>query len=223
MLQRLAMIAAILLVVLSGVIQGIWTERWQASGARQEAASRLGRVPLTVGDWEGKDLSVDPQAFAQARLDGFLWRRYQNAVTGEVVSLLLVCGPPGPVAAHTPDLCYSGQGNEMLDQPGRRTYGTSSAAEPATFWSARFSRPSDPFGGQLRISWSFNARGAWTTPDSARWAFAGIPVLYKLYVLCDVRPAGLGQEEGDPAKAFLEVAIPEVDKALWSKAQPGLR
>jgi hypothetical protein len=148
------------------------------------------------------------------------WRRYTNARTGDVVSVLLVCGRPGPMAAHTPDVCYGGAGYEMVGQPVRRTYRPTDAG-PAEFWTARFHKPSDPLGGQLRIYWSWNARGDWEAADNARLAFAGAGALYKIYVICEASAAGAAPEDDDPGKPFLDLALPSLEKALFPKAGPG--
>src|SRR4051794_41847552 len=41
---------------------------------------------------------------------GHLSRRYVNRRTGDAVLVLLLCGKPGDVAVHTPDVCYEAAG-----------------------------------------------------------------------------------------------------------------
>src|SRR5690349_8005042 len=96
---------ALLLIVGTGVVHGMRTGRWQPSAALTDAVARLDTVPMRIGDWEGEDTPLagrEPPGVA-----AHLCRRYTNTRTGEAVTMFLVCGRPGPVSIHTPDVCYA--------------------------------------------------------------------------------------------------------------------
>jgi hypothetical protein len=96
-------------VLVSAAVAGLWTGRWGSSRALQDAVARLDEVPLTLGEaWDGQPEELSDQEVAVAEIDGYVRWRYVNRRTGAVVSMLLVCGRSGPVAAHTPDVCYAG-------------------------------------------------------------------------------------------------------------------
>src|SRR5260370_5182040 len=99
------------LVLAAGTIHGALTDRWSASTSVAEAARRLDAVPQTLADWHGEEAPLDTdnlQSLQSAGIKGHLSRRYRNIVTGERISLLIVCGRPGPISVHTPDICYGG-------------------------------------------------------------------------------------------------------------------
>ena len=111
---------------------------------------------------------------------------------------------------HTPDLCYSGAGYEMVGEPARARIATAGAA--AAFWSARF-RKSGPAGDSaLRIHWAWSTGAAWEAPERPRWRFAGAPFLYKLYIVRDATADG---PEGDPSLPFLQAFLPDLEKTLF--------
>ncbi len=161
---------------------------------------------------------LDPDAVAQAKLAGSLWRCYRNLQTGDVVSVLLVCGRPGPVSLHTPDACYGGAGYDMAGSPVRCDVPAAPAA-PATFWTARFRKSGTPVPSDLHIYWSWNAKGAWEAADNPRLTFAGASALYKLYVICDAPPPD-APEAKDPGREFIGQFLPALQKALSPTAGP---
>jgi hypothetical protein len=212
--QKLFLVAGALILLASGVVHGLWTNRWEQPADQTEAATKLQHISLTLGGWHGEELELDQSDLARAGYAGSLWRRYQNPQTGDTVSLLLVCGRPGPVSVHTPDACYRGLGYAPLDEPVLATFGA--ADPPAQFWKARFGKLSARMPGQLRIYWSWNADGQWQAPRNPRLAFARSPVLYKLYVVCEVLP-GSENQETDACTRFIEVLLPEVNSKLCAE------
>ena len=117
MMQKIVTVSAILLVLSAGLMNRFWTHEAENDSAVVDAAAKIQRVPMILGSWRGQTLELDPADMRKARYAAALWRRYENAETGSVVSVLLVCGRPGPVAAHTPDICYAGAGYETIEQP----------------------------------------------------------------------------------------------------------
>src|SRR5262249_3178889 len=93
----------------AGIVHGFWTDRWSASADVEQAAERLSAVPVRFGDWEGQDVEVKPGQVG-AGVAGCLQRRFVNKVTGQSVVIALVNGRPGPVATHTPEVCYGASG-----------------------------------------------------------------------------------------------------------------
>src|SRR5262245_13026212 len=120
MTRLLPALLALALVVAYGVAEGTWTGRWVPAAAPHEAAARLADVPTTLGDWQGKDQTLDHRVAAQAELSGSLLRYYTHKTTGETLTVLLVCGRPGPVSVHTPDVCFVGSGYALPQPPARQ-------------------------------------------------------------------------------------------------------
>src|SRR5437764_15264638 len=110
MLKLLPILSAIPLLLAFGAVEGVWSERWHKSGALEQAAARLDQLPLNVGDWQGRDQELDARVQTLAELSGYRSRQYVHRTTGATLSVLLVCGRPGPVAVHSPEVCYAGAG-----------------------------------------------------------------------------------------------------------------
>jgi hypothetical protein len=206
--------AAFALIVLSGVVHGLRTDRWQARPQDlAAAAARLATVAQTVGDWEGESVAVDKKSIVRAGLTGSLMRRYVHRRTGQEVSVFIGSGRPGRVAVHTPDVCYAGAGFRASGEPVKQTLGAGAAA--AEFWMTNFVQPGAAAPVQLRLYWAWSADGAWQAPDNARTAFARCPVLYKMYVF---RPLSRPDEplEQDACTEFLKVLVPELQEKLFA-------
>lgn len=213
MTRALPLLVAIPLIVSFGIGEGYWSNRWGTSREVEQAAARLDGVPLTVGDWEGEAAELDPRQLRLGEIKGSLVRRYVNRRTGAALTVLIVCGRPGPISVHTPDVCYGGAGYGMTDAPIKAPV-TPAPAGPAEFWTARFIKTEAASPDPLRINWGWNEGKGWTAAESPRMQFARAPVLFKLYV---VRPLSAADEspEKDAGLAFLGQFLPEVERAIF--------
>jgi hypothetical protein len=214
MLQLLSSITATGLLIACGILHGRWTDRWQPSLEPAKAAARLLDVGLILGEWEGQDLEAKPSSVT-ATLAGSLQRRYVNQRTGQAVLVALVCGRPGPVSIHTPDVCYAASGYQLGARDRINT-----ASKTGEFWTADAVRTRATEESRIRIFWAWNHGQGWIASDDARIQFARQPVLHKLYVIRDL-PALNEKPADDPCLAFMEVFLPELDRALF--AQPALK
>src|SRR5262245_5487809 len=109
MLKWIASLTASAVLVASGLVHGFWTDRWVPPADVARAADRLDELPLDVGPWKGHKTEVKPGQ-AGAGVAGCIQRRYENVQTGAGVAIALVCGRPGPVSIHTPEVCYGASG-----------------------------------------------------------------------------------------------------------------
>lgn len=212
MSRLLSVLMVFTAIGLSGVVHGLWTGRWNVTSGPEQAAARLKAVPMTLGDWDGQEAALDAREQEAADISGYLLRRYINRRTGSMVSLLLVCGRPGPVSVHTPETCYRGAGYELM---GDRARHINSSLPDSTFWACRFQKVQTAVPEYLRIVYSWGAGGQWSAPENPRLAFFQHPALYKLYV---TRPMGDSAEplEDDPVVEFLRVLMPQLQKSLFS-------
>ena len=170
-----------------------------------EAAARVALVPNVIGPWQGQDDPPDEAAFAQTGAKGYWVRTYVHEKTRASVQVILMCGRPGKMGVHTPEVCYSGAGYTIDGQPA--AINVQNASE---FWSAKFTKKT----GQLRLAWAWNARGEWEASSSPRWHFRGEPFLYKLYVSCDVSGT-----QADVTTEFLRAFLPVAKQTLFD--EPG--
>jgi exosortase len=205
-------VVAISVIVATGLVHGFRENRWGLARKLELARTRLDRVPMTIGNWKGRPATVDRRAMLAAGLDGFFLRSYEKETTGNGLTLLLVCGRPGPVSVHTPEICYPGAGYEMVQaRPAGIRIGNELGGD---FVMADFERRETIPADRLKIYWAWNASGTWTVPDSPRIALAPYPVVYKMYLISAVnkeRKMGTDHEMTD----FLGQLLPELRAVLF--------
>jgi hypothetical protein len=212
--RRLPLAVAFAVLLGTGILHGLWTDRWSTGEEPGAWAARLADVPLTIGDWDAHGIDLEPQQLQVAEVAGSLARNYVNRRTGEVVSVIVVCGHPGPISVHTPDVCYPGSGHELLGAPAPIAV---PAGGPDLFWMARFRKDESAEPSYLRVFWAWNASGHWQAATAPRLEFARSPTLYKLYVVrrIDGPDAPL---DNDPAEALLARMLPELRRALFPES-----
>jgi hypothetical protein len=206
------LVCAVLVATL-GVVHGVYTDRWGASGQLQEALAVLPRVPSKCGDWTGEDVPHDPEELKTAGIQGGVFRRYTNPKTGEAVSFLVVCGRGGPISVHTPDICYAGAGYRQLAEERQKEVDCGGQPKE-TFKIARFVKAGGVVPTHLEIYWSWSRDGStWQAPVNPRLHLARAPALFKLYVVREFVPKGRG-ENADTTERFLKSAVPAIRQAL---------
>ena len=199
-------------VVAAAVAHGTLTGRWHPLPPLDEYTSQLTRVPLVVGEWSGVDVPLaDADDLGRAGIAGHLHRRYVQSSTQEAVTVLLVCGRPGPISVHTPDVCYRSAGYTAVGDPG--TTAVPLGNRTVAFHFRRFAPPAGRIGARdLEIRWAWDASNGVSAPDNPRLTFAREPALYKLYVIRELRAAKVAGP--DPAEQFLAIFAPELEEAL---------
>jgi hypothetical protein len=198
---------ACVLVIVCGVVHGFWTDRWAAPVETAAAAARMEQLPMDLGDWSGQIVEdKNPTAGGTA---GSIQRRYVNRKTGEAVNIYLVCGRPGPVATHTPEVCYAAGGYEVGAKSKADLY------DGAAFWTADAVRRKATEESRIRLYWGWTAGAGWYAPDDARIAFHRAPVLFKLYVQRELAAAAPPVAD-EPCAAFLRVLLPALDRTLFT-------
>jgi len=197
-------------VASAGAVHGLWTNRWAAPAALERGAARMADLPMTLGDWDGQAEALDERHLAAADVSGHLLRHYVNRRSGAVVSVLLLCGRPGPISVHPPEVCFRGTGYDRVGARLKRPVDGSGGA----FWVSRFAKQRSTVPEYLRLFHAWNATGKWEAAENPRTTFARHPALYKLYV---IRPMVRDDEplEEDPAVEFLRLLLPALDKALF--------
>jgi hypothetical protein len=216
MARTSALAAAIAIVLGYGLAHGVLTNRWRLPSELQASAAKLSRVSLTLGNWEGKDTNpLDAQDLAIGEIVSYLSRVYVHRDSGNMRSLLIVCGRPGPVAAHTPEVCYVGSGMELI-QKSRQTISWNPSQPPMECFVDQFRPLAAGSANQRQVLWSMTDDGRWQAPENPRWTFRKGQALYKLYL---VRPLELEGDspETDSGLEFLKLLIAELQRVLFTE------
>lgn len=199
-------LAAGCVLTAAAVAHGWRTDRWGSTADLTAAAGRLDALPMRIGDWEATVLELPAEQVRVANVAGLTARRYTHRYTRAEVTVLILCGRPGPVAVHTPDICYRGAGFVM----GPRR--TEPLTEGNTAWVADFTK-AGPQPETLRIRWAWGTGGGWTAAASPRLQFARERVLYKMYLVRPVPPGG-DPAENPPELAFAGEFLPVLQATL---------
>jgi hypothetical protein len=211
---------AFVIVIVSGVVHGLWTDRWGPPAEIDAAAKRLHEANLLrdLGDWQGTKFDVDKKQLDQAGIPGSLGRRYKNKVTGAEVTMVLVCGRSMKVAAHTPDVCYPNAGFVQKGDPKQYTIKDELTNQEGQFWVATFSKMVAGVPTHLRICYAWKDSGPWQAPEDPRMTFVGQTLLYKIYVQREMKS---DQEtfETDPCKDLIERLLPALETTLNPKKE----
>jgi hypothetical protein len=185
-------------ILICGLAHGLMTNRWTGSEQLKVLAQSLERLPANVGPWQGEDLEI--QSRHLSGLAGHIYRRYVHQQTGAAVSLFAVCGPTGPVAIHTPDVCYEASGYQVAPKT-KATVTTTMGQALGEFFTSRLTMSKASDHKDLRIYWGWTAGSGWSAPENPRLLFAGQPALIKLYALRE----STGQGERDAADPCLDL------------------
>lgn len=79
------------------------------------AEVRLEDIPLELGEWQGKDISISERTYEILETKDVLIREYTSA-RGEKVVLVIVYSGVNRGSFHPPEICYLGGGRELLDK-----------------------------------------------------------------------------------------------------------
>lgn len=205
MLRALILLTAFAILGAAALAHGWRTDRWGQSADLEAAASKLKGMPATIDDWTSQDRTLSERELGIAQVAGYLVREYRHKYTNTVVTVMILCGRPGPVAVHTPEVCYAGAG--FVAGPSH----VEPLAESGELWTADFVK-SGAVNETLRIHWGWSTEGKLIASSSPRTEFARAKALYKIYI---IRPVtGAAEVATTPEKELLNSLRPYLQKCL---------
>jgi hypothetical protein len=182
------------LTLASGAIQGRMMFRWGIPAQMASAAGLLNGLPCQFGDWRLQSESeMDPESIRQLEPAAYVSGTYVNEKTREAVNVMVVLGPFGRIAVHTPEVCMDSQAFTIV-QKRQATPVPDRDGQPHAFWGVTF-RTTDVSQRLVRVYYGWSAGDGWSAPENARYAFVGSPYLYKVQLSSSVRLI----EQGDDA------------------------
>jgi hypothetical protein len=218
---NLGLALVVALTVASGVLQGLIRNRFGWSEAMLAAAQELHNEPKSFGGpqndrWQliatetTDKLSDDVIEMLECK-DGYINRCYENRRTGEKVNVFVVIGPAGPIAAHTPEICFSSQNYTSRDTRERKVIATAEEHDDE-LWALSF-KTKNIREDLLRVYYGWTTSGRWSATDNPRYAFVGSPYLYKIQLASEM-PAGSNLKTTDTCREFLKDFLPVLRKHL---------
>jgi hypothetical protein len=204
--------AAVLVgTLLGGWLQGRMITRWGADELLVAAGKRLDQpISDQLGNWRlVNETPFSPDVVRMLQCPAHLSRTYMHEQTGDTVSVMVIVGPPGPVAVHTPEVCY-----------GSVDYTLSAERTPAkvvdrqqrehSLWQISLT-PRSVAALPHRVLYAWGTGGPWQATDDPRFAHAGEPYLYKIQL--EGPPSEPG-DEFDPSHDFLTWFLPALQAHL---------
>jgi hypothetical protein len=224
----LSLTAVVALTLIGGVLQGRIRNRWGPSEAMLAAAQKLNDVPHDFGGPDKKrwqlqsSKTMDQDTIEMLECTGYLVRTYVNRRTGETVSVFVIVGPAGPIAVHTPEICYSSRNYQSRETrqrvaitdgaPGGHPLVGPGQGQEDQFWALSFKSKSVQ-ENVLRVCYAWSTGNRWSAPNDARYAFAGWPYLYKIQVSSSL-PAWGDLKTSDTCREFLKDFAPMIRQYL---------
>jgi hypothetical protein len=175
------------ILVAAAVAHGERTDRWGTSADLLASAEQLQKLPITLGDWDSVATELTPAQFAATNVAGAIGRRFTHRYDRTEVNVLILCGRPGPVAVHPPEVCYGANGFTM------GTVQQDALEEGHTMWRADFTKPGG-LSDTLRVRWAWSDGQSWQASRSPRTDYARSRVLYKFYAVKNVSSSDINSD-----------------------------
>jgi hypothetical protein len=197
--------SAIALLVLGGVAHGLFSNRWGVAQDIVAFGQNLSQVPTEIGPWKCiQDSKLDDNVEKTLEAKGYISRVYTHQTTGESVNVFVVFGPKGPIAVHTPEVCYSAR---AVTQTSERT-STPVEAEfkEGNLWKLAF-ETNTVDKRKMNVFYGWSEGGAWQAAANPR--FWRTNYLYKIQTSCQAT----GKKE-DSTDEFFKFFLPELRKQM---------
>jgi len=98
------------------LIAGVWGVYAIEQGkGRTPQTVTMSRIPLKVGQWEGKDIPVEQKVYEILETKDVLVREYKDP-EGDSVYLSIVYSQSNRGSFHPPEICYLGGGVKLLNK-----------------------------------------------------------------------------------------------------------
>ena len=194
------------LTVVSGLAFGWLDARWVSSPDMAAIGDKLEHLPERVGDWAlVESQQLDENARQMLRCYGDIVRVYVNVNSGRRLTVAVLLGPRGPIAVHTPEICYSGRG--VQQEGGRQRVEVSSGGAEHSLWQNNFLSKVDR-QPELEVLYAWSDGGPWQAAERPRYWLTDR--LYKIQLAGPPTPAGQPSESLQFLELFFEQLQPQL-------------
>jgi hypothetical protein len=208
---------AVVGTVAAGWSQGCQTNRWGPAPDAALAADRLSLpLPEQAGNWRlEQEVPFSDAVVRILQCPAHVSRVYVHEQTGDSATVAVIVGPPGPVAVHTPEICYSSR-DYSIAAPRKETQVADSTGQSHAFWDLSL-KANDLNANSLRVLYGWSSGSSWEAARHPRFGYGGLPHLYKLQVAVTSNSEGTGF---DPAEDFLTQFVAQLQPRLVAAARP---
>lgn len=108
-MKKMDAVIMLLLVIAAGLSVALYLRP-----AGEAISAKILSFPMTIAEWKGKDIPLDDKTYAILETRNVVMREYKNP-RGESVYLYIVASDVNRRVAHPPEVCYTGDGDVLLD------------------------------------------------------------------------------------------------------------
>ncbi|MBX3438095.1 MAG: hypothetical protein KF861_11435 [Planctomycetaceae bacterium] len=210
------LVVAVVIAALSGWAHGLVIDRWGTPDDLKRVAEQVEKLDVNIEGWtHGGDLGIRDQVRKAAGAEGYFSRNYTHDATGTTVQVTVLCGRPGPISLHTPDVCFVNAGMVQQADPTptvltRESTGGDVDDVPARFYVTRYAPPPSHPGPMIKTLWAWSNDGqSWSIPENPRLHFSREPYLYRLYFTTPQAPFNPSETDEEEAKGPVDDFLPE--------------
>jgi hypothetical protein len=206
----LGVASALAIILLGGVAHGVLSNRWGVAEDIQSLGKQLNSIPMEIGPWNCEEEGIldDRTIYGILEANGYISRVYVHQATGEAVNVFLVFGPKGPIAVHTPEICYSARAVTQTSE--RQSVPCEYDGQDGSIWKLGFESNSID-KRKMSVYYGWTDGGPWQAAKSPR--FWRTDFLYKI----QTSSQATGKKE-DSTDEFFKVFMPEVRKVMRKTA-----
>ena len=203
--RRKPMLVVIGLLMTSAVVHGSIDGRWSAKIDLKAQGAKVTTLPEIAGDWKlVARPEMDEQALRILQCHGWEQRQYRSDSTGQIITVAVMFGPRGPMAVHTPEVCFDSVGTQQTRDRRVETVSTGNADHK--LWSVEFASKESPDD-------RFESWYAWS--DGGAFHASKLPRVWmtsSLYKIQLSGPTGNGADQ--PIQDFLGEFLPQLEIVL---------
>ena len=217
--------AGLAMLIGSGVLYAIQTGHTRDPAVMEASAKRVDLArDISLEGWSSERIDFTEKQLRAAEAAGGGSVRYIEGAGGPAnaaITVMLLCGPHGPISVHPPTACFQGVGYRQLGPQEHQQIKAADGTLLGTFWVTEFEQEIDGHVNRIRTWWAWSSDGLWNAPRNPRLTFAGEPVLYKLYIIERIGPGAkaAGGESAasaadDDVRRFAKSYLPRLKHAL---------
>lgn len=142
----------------------------------------LAELPLTMGDWVGREEAMDPIIAEVAGCSDNVQRTFINSKTGAVMNVFVLFGPGRAVLHHPPENCYVNGLGFAIDSSQNREIPRGDSGPPARFRVLTCTRGKGAELKRVQVYYSWRLHGLWTPDPGPYKNIERVPDVYKIQV-----------------------------------------
>ena len=173
----------------------------------------LADIPHTLGTWTGHDEALDTIIARATGSTDRMNRVYQDTVTGQKVSVIVLFGPSTEMFVHAPEVCYPASGYDCVSGPIHRNLVVGDGQWP--FRELVYHKGEGGSADQQDVYYCWRYGGRWTPNITTMKGFERLPGMFKVQV---ARPAKDQELDllsiGNPCELFLTLLMPEIEQRI---------